>query len=363
MSLSHQTLRFPVLALTTLTLSLAACGDGASEKTSVSGSSEPAPAADAVLAAGTDSPQTSAPEAMAQRYDYDALLARLSGEDLEDGREHLADAADERADARKNRDRAAKERDRARDARERATDYAGRGDSDRAAEEEERARKAEERALKDLERAAKNEKRALEEERRLVRLVARATDDAALLAQVRTDDIRAGNFPIDAYGVKRAKITYRLEGLIEGTQTLYIDDWGATVAMVTDAAEQAGQRKEHYLWTDGRAYFRDIATGRTWSSALRAKDSEPTSFAITKAKDLERVGYKRQGEKTIAGKTCEHWVHEEFSYDGCRWKRVELEFANGVLIGANAGLKRTATEVVEGAAIPPDLLALAQETR
>jgi hypothetical protein len=63
------------------------------------------------------------------------------------------------------------------------------------------------------------------------------------------------------------------------------------------------------------------------------------------------VAPARLGDRTLLGRTCEHWKHDGLNYDGCRWNNIELEFLNGA--GTSRIVQRTvAVELVEGEGIP-----------
>ncbi|MFQ5677040.1 MAG: hypothetical protein ACE5G1_14185, partial [bacterium] len=95
-----------------------------------------------------------------------------------------------------------------------------------------------------------------------------------------------------------------------------------------------------------------------YTTPIRTKVSEPTSFATLPGSALEQAKYERVGEKTIVGKRCEHWKNDQFNFEGCRWKNIEFEFLNGA--GTKEILQRSvASEFVEGEGIPDRITALA----
>jgi len=163
----------------------------------------------------------------------------------------------------------------------------------------------------------------------------------------------------DQFGVERFKIVYEMEGQQTGTRTLWVEDHGDRVA-VEERLTIYGVDEHKMNYWDGEATWLkqspDAAPART---GIRTKASEPSSFAVTPASDLETIGYRRTGEKTVAGRTCEVWVHDGLNYEGCRADHIEYEFLNGA--GTPDIIQRaTAIEFVEGEGIPDRLKALAE---
>jgi hypothetical protein len=161
----------------------------------------------------------------------------------------------------------------------------------------------------------------------------------------------------DQYGLERFKVVYALEGQETGTRTMWVEDHGGRVAIEEDLTIYGEARHQLSLWDGERMHLKSLPDGEVYSTRIRTKVSEPTSFATTAAQDLERVGYRRLGEKTIAGRACQHWKQDQLNFEGCRWERIELEFLNGA--GTGRIIQRTtATEVVEGEGIPARFTAL-----
>jgi len=161
------------------------------------------------------------------------------------------------------------------------------------------------------------------------------------------------------FGVERFKIVYELEGQETGTRTMWVEAHGERVAVEETVSMFGMQETKVQYWDGERSHMKNRPDAAVSAMRLRTKLTEPTSFATTPAVDLERVGYQRAGDKTIAGVTCEHWINENLNYDGCRADHIEFEFVNGA--GTDRIIQRvTATEYVEGEGIPDRLKALAQ---
>lgn len=163
----------------------------------------------------------------------------------------------------------------------------------------------------------------------------------------------------DQFGVGQFKIVYDLEGQETGTRTMWVEDYGAHVGLEDSLTVYGESQHKLYYWDGDRSHLKDLPDGQVFSTGIRTKASEPTSFATTPARTLELIGYERVGEKTILGRTCEHWKNDQLNYEGCRWNNIELEFLNGA--GTERIIQRsTASEFVEGERIPDRIRALAQ---
>jgi hypothetical protein len=164
--------------------------------------------------------------------------------------------------------------------------------------------------------------------------------------------------PADRFGVETFRVVFELEGQETGRRTMWVEDHGSRVGIEEELTGYGGPQRKLYYWDGARSHMQDLPDGEVYTTTIRTKVSEPTAFATTSAADLERVGYERLGEKTVAGKTCEHWKNARFNYEGCRWNGIELEFLNGA--GTDKILQRTvAVEFVEGEGIPDRVKAIA----
>ncbi len=163
----------------------------------------------------------------------------------------------------------------------------------------------------------------------------------------------------DQFGVETFKIVYDLKGQETGTRTMWVEAYGDRIGIEDQVTVYKTAEHRLYYWDGERSHMKTLPDGKVSSMRLRRKDSEPSSFATLPAASLETAGYVRIGDKDVLGKTCEHWKNERFNYEGCRWKRIDLEFFNGA--GTAKIIQSTiATEFVEGEGIPDRIKALAE---
>ena len=171
-------------------------------------------------------------------------------------------------------------------------------------------------------------------------------------------DIAAFVPKADQFGIRRFKIVYQLKGQETGVRTMWVEDYGARVGIEENLTTYGQRKKSLYYWDGERSYMKDLPDGKLFTTPIRTKISEPTSFATLPANAIEQAGYKRVGEKTIVGKTCEHWKNDQFNFEGSRWNNIEFEFLNGA--GTQKIIQRSvASEFVEGEGIPDRITALA----
>ena len=160
------------------------------------------------------------------------------------------------------------------------------------------------------------------------------------------------------FGVRNFKIVYELEGQLDGTRTMWVEDYGARVGVEEDVV--FGSLEEHKLtYWDGEKVHLKTNDDAVSSIGIRPIQTEPSSFSTSSDSDLELVGYERIGDKILVGKTCEHWKNPNLNYDGCRWKHIDLEFLTGAPGGDTIAQRTTATSFSEGGAIPNHIKGLA----
>ena len=162
----------------------------------------------------------------------------------------------------------------------------------------------------------------------------------------------------DQFGLQSFKIVYRMEGQQTGTRIMYVEDYGKRVALEEDLTA-FNMTEDKITYWDGETVHLKINDGAVSAIRIRPITTEPSSFATTSAANLELVGYKRLGEKTILGKPCEHWRSEPLNFEGCRWNNIDLENQNGA--GTDKVLQSiVAIEFVEGEGIPDHIKAIAK---
>ena len=159
------------------------------------------------------------------------------------------------------------------------------------------------------------------------------------------------------FKIKSAKIEYTYTGgkMFSGKETMYIDDYGKTVVIVTDKPGVMGMKdNKTIIWKDNKTTDIDHVS-KTWQTyPIRPKSTEPPVIAYSTETQRKQGGYIKKTNETIAGKTCEVYEHSQMKVTYWLWKNIDLKMVNYSL-GKNGYIK-TATIVQELSSIPPDIL-------
>lgn len=169
---------------------------------------------------------------------------------------------------------------------------------------------------------------------------------------------KAVNLSMDKpYTIKSAKIEYTYEGgkMFAGKETVYIDDYGKTVVVITDKPGIMGQKdNKTTIWKDNKTTQIDHAS-KTWQSfAIRVKSTEPPVIAYSNETQRRQGGYEQQADAAVAGKNCEVYKHKSMDVTYWLWHNIDLKLRN-YSQGKNGYIK-TATSVQEGITIPASVL-------
>jgi hypothetical protein len=164
-------------------------------------------------------------------------------------------------------------------------------------------------------------------------------------------------------GVETVRVSFRQDGpramgvAIQGTRLVWYEAYGARVGVL----EQVGPGGQNL------SNVRQFWDGATKTSYLQNGD-QPVSrqsnwpgvnsieiSAMVRSGEAERaaIGWTRQGERQIAGQTCEEWVTDRPAHaELCVWRGIDL-------YSSALGVTREAIEIVEGERIPAEIGALA----
>ncbi len=157
---------------------------------------------------------------------------------------------------------------------------------------------------------------------------------------------------------KSAKIEYNYTGhqLYAGKETVYIDDYGKTVVVITDKPGMMGQ-KDHKttIWKDNKTTIIDHVT-KTWqTSPIRPKATEPPIISYSTEKQRQRGGYIKKDNETILGKNCQVYEHKQMKVTYWLYKNLDLKMVNYAM-GGKTGYTKNPVSIKEGISIPSSVL-------
>lgn len=159
------------------------------------------------------------------------------------------------------------------------------------------------------------------------------------------------------YPKKSGKITYKWEGNMQGTTTLYWENYGKKEynksEITTKVFGISSKTIEHtlmleantYSWTDGESQGEQI----TNPYLDYYKENPNTDWEELGEATLEQMGYSKVGTEKILGKTCDLWQGI-----GKIWVWNMVPLKSSVSTMGISGIQ-TATEIKENPSIPSSI--------
>jgi len=173
------------------------------------------------------------------------------------------------------------------------------------------------------------------------------------------------------YEVKSGEVSYRLDGMQQGYETLYFDQWGAREARYTKVTLRLGtgmERKiDRFILTDKEwVYTIDFLekTGTKTRNPAYDKKQADTNLDV---RDLSRIntqklyklGGRKVGQDQVADLPCEVWEVKRLAAKFWIWKQVVLK--RQPKIKTERTIIREAVRVSTGNPIPADKFALPKD--
>lgn len=166
------------------------------------------------------------------------------------------------------------------------------------------------------------------------------------------------------YEVVSGEINYRLNGIQQGYETVYFDQWGAREARYTKATLKVGSGVE-------RTIDRLILTNKEWiytidfvektGTKMRnpAFDKDQASTNLTtrelsriNTQKLYKLGGQKVGEEPVVDLACEVWEVKRLAAKFWVWKQIVLK--REPKIATEKTILREAVRVTTGQKIPED---------
>lgn len=175
------------------------------------------------------------------------------------------------------------------------------------------------------------------------------------------------------YGIASGEISYRLDGLQQGYETVYFDQWGAREARYTKATQKIGSgmdRKIDRLMITDKEWIYTIdfieKTGTKTRNPAYDKEQIATNLDV---RDLSRIniqklyklGGKKVGQDQIVDLPCEIWEVKRLAAKFWVWNQIVLK--RTPKIATERTIIREAVKVTTGQAIPKEKFALPQDIK
>ena len=157
---------------------------------------------------------------------------------------------------------------------------------------------------------------------------------------------------------KSAKVEFNYTGhkLYSGKETLYVDDYGKTVIVITDKPGFMGQKdKKTIIWQDNKTTVIDHVKKTWYTTPIRTKSTEPPVISYSTEKQREQGGYVRKANETVLGKNCQVYEHGQMKVTYWLYKNLDFKMVN-YSMGGNAGYTKKPLSIKEGITIPASVL-------
>lgn len=153
------------------------------------------------------------------------------------------------------------------------------------------------------------------------------------------------------YPFKSARVEYVLmtDKKMTGKQTLYIDNYGETVLVITDITKPTRVFTTN-LWHNNEGRIADHQTKTYRITTQQPDNTLPSPVIYMSQQGRKQAGYVRNDDETIAQYNCQVFEHPQHGAKHWFWQGVELQNKH------TSGARRVATGVVENITIPPVLL-------
>lgn len=164
---------------------------------------------------------------------------------------------------------------------------------------------------------------------------------------------------IKRYKVKSGIIEYKIEGAINGTETVYFDDWGIKEAKInkTEIKMMGFKTETHTLTITDKDWGYNINLDDKTGTKASNKEIKEMLDGMTQ-KDYERFGEKmmedmggvKVGNESILGYNCEVWDVKNLNSKTWNYNYVPLKIEMNMM----GGVTYTAVKFEANAKIPAD---------
>lgn len=170
------------------------------------------------------------------------------------------------------------------------------------------------------------------------------------------------------YEVESGEISYRLDGVQQGYETVYFDQWGNREARYIKATLKIGtgvdRKVDRLILTDKEwVYTVDFLekTGTkmknpAYDKNLKQSSLDPRDLSRINAQKLLKLGGQKVGEDQVADLVCDVWEVKRLAAKFWIWKQIVLK--RSPKITTERTIVREAVKVATGQKIPKDKFAL-----
>ncbi len=163
--------------------------------------------------------------------------------------------------------------------------------------------------------------------------------------------------------LKSAIIKYKVSGMNNGTETVYIDDWGKREAIYKKfTSKMMGielERNSMTLITENGKWVYNIDLNSRTAIKMDSKGFKALQGNSGSNMDVA-IGAVKDGTEEILGKTCDVWRKNHPYSMTWTWKGISLKKDQNV---ATMGVVAEAVEIQENVSIPEDKVTIPSDVK
>jgi hypothetical protein len=155
------------------------------------------------------------------------------------------------------------------------------------------------------------------------------------------------------YPFKSAKFEFIYTGhkMFSGTETVYIDDYGKTVIVISDKPNSYVPESTTSIWKANQCTTFNHTKKTYYTTPVRPKSTEPPVISYSTTEQRKQGGYIKKTNETLLGKECEVYEHTKMKVTYWLWKNFELKLIN-YSMGDKMGYTKEPKSVEENAVLP-----------
>ncbi|MCX6351636.1 MAG: hypothetical protein NTX03_07230 [Bacteroidetes bacterium] len=159
------------------------------------------------------------------------------------------------------------------------------------------------------------------------------TKDTSVVTTPPTTEPTKGDKPNGRYSIERGVVEYEYKGVMNGTETMYFEDYGWKEAKYTNTTMQMGKQaittSKMSLTEDDMIYNYDFGTKqgtKMKNPIFNALTPEQMKNAETVSNEMmKKLGGVKTGKETIAGKECDVWDVKKLGGKICTWQHIAMK--------------------------------------
>lgn len=158
------------------------------------------------------------------------------------------------------------------------------------------------------------------------------------------------------YPFKTARFEFNYTGhkFYSGSETVYIEDYGKTVIVISKKPDSPVPENITMIWKANQCTTLNHTNKTYYTTPIRPKATEPPVISYSTPEQRKQGGYIKKPNETLLGKPCEVYEHSKMKVTYWLWKNFELKIINYSL-GSKSGYTKEPISAEENTIIPASI--------